>query len=207
MRDLALSRSCTALTVVPTLSTISTAEQTMKRTIDLSGQDLSGKSFRGEDLSYADLRDALLYGTDLSMASLYGANMAGVRVDESTNFSHADLRKTLGTPMIPMVCPSHGPFIAWKMANNHGPVLVKLLVPGDAKRVSGTTRACRCDKAHVIEIEGADEAYSFNDPSFVYRVGEYVYADSFDDDRWNNWSHGIYFFIDREEAERYRVWT
>lgn len=178
----------------------------MKKPIDWSGQDLSYKSLRGEDLSHADLRRTILYGADLSYASLYGADMTGALIDESTNFCGADLRAVKGRPMIPMVCPSHGPFIAWKVADDHGPVLVKLLVPGDARRVSGTTRACRCDKAHVLEIEGTDEAYSFNDPSFVYRVGEYVYADSFDDDRWNNWSHGIHFFIDREEAERYMTW-
>lgn len=179
----------------------------MKRVIDFSGRDFSYQSLRDEDLSHADMRNTILYGTDLSYASLYGADMTGARTNAITNWYGADLRNVTGRPYIPMVCPSHGPFIAWKMANNHGPVLVKLLIPGDARRVSGTTRACRCDKAHVLEIEGTDEAYSFNDPSFVYRAGEYVYADSFDDDRWNNWSHGIYFFIDREEAERYTTWT
>lgn len=177
----------------------------MRRLLNLSGRDWSYTSLRNEDLSHAYLRYADLRGTDLSYASLYCADLTGALTDESTNWYGADLRNVTSRPLIPMVCPSHGPFIAWKMANNHGPVLVKLLIPGDAKRVSGTTRACRCDKAYVLRIEGADEAYSFNDPSFIYRAGKYVYADSFDDDRWNNWSHGIYFFIDREEAERYRV--
>lgn len=178
----------------------------MKKPIDWSGQDLSYKSLRGEDLSHADLRRTILYGTDLSYASLYGSDMTGTLIDESTNFCGADLREVKGRPMIPMVCPSHGHFIGWKMANSYdsGPVIVKLLIMDDSLRVSGTTRACRCDRAYVVDVEGADEAYSFNDPSLVYKPETIVQADSFDEDRWNNWSHGIYFFIDREEAVRYR---
>ena len=35
----------------------------------------------------------------------------------------------------------------------------------------------------------------------MYEVGKEVVADSFDDDRWNECSHGIHFFITRNEAE------
>jgi len=34
----------------------------------------------------------------------------------------------------------------------------------------------------------------------VYTVGEMVYPDSWDDNRWNECSHGIHFFINRQEA-------
>lgn len=179
-----------------------------KKQIDWSGQNLSGKSLRGEDLSHANLRGAILYGADLSYASLYGADLTGVRVDESTNWYGADLRKAINVPYIPMVCPSEGAFVGWKQAQGPGPdpVLVKLLIPRGASRVSGTTRSCRCNKALVLDIEGAKEAYSTNDRNLRYKFGEYVYADSFTADRWDNYGHGIYFFVDREEAVNYR-WT
>ena len=32
----------------------------------------------------------------------------------------------------------------------------------------------------------------------VINVGKMVYPDSFDDDRWNICSHGIYFFINKQ---------
>lgn len=174
----------------------------------MSGQDLSYKSLRGEDLSHANLKGAILYGADLSYASLYGADLTGVRVDESTNWYGADLRKAINVPYIPMVCPSHGAFTGWKQAQGYGPdpVIIKLRIPAWAKRSSGTTRSCRCDKAIVDDIEGARIVRSINDPTLVYQVGGVVYADSFTEDRWDNYGHGIYFFIDREEAVNYR-WT
>ena len=40
-------------------------------------------------------------------------------------------------------------------------------------------------------------------PNVTYTVGEVVYPDSFDDNRWNECSHGIHFFITRNEAVNY----
>ena len=34
----------------------------------------------------------------------------------------------------------------------------------------------------------------------AYTVGEIVKADSWDENRWNECSHGIHFFIDRQSA-------
>ncbi|MGV7251883.1 DUF5758 domain-containing protein [Mycobacterium kansasii] len=43
---------------------------------------------------------------------------------------------------------------------------------------------------------------SDNDPTFVYRVGETVRpATDFDDNRWNEHSSGIHFYITRSHAE------
>ena len=38
---------------------------------------------------------------------------------------------------------------------------------------------------------------------FLYRPGEIIVPDSFDDDRWNECSNGIHFIITRQEAEDY----
>ena len=160
---------------------------------DLSYADLSGAILFGADLRYADLRDANLAGADLrganlAGADLRGANLGGVQYNENTAF-------------FALQCPEEGAFVAWKKCKNN--VIVKLLVPADAKRSSATSRKCRASKAIVLEVIGAEKGVSQNDASFVYEVGKEVVADSFDDDRWNECSHGIHFFITRNEAENY----
>ena len=37
----------------------------------------------------------------------------------------------------------------------------------------------------------------------LYKVGKTVYPDGFDEDRWNECSNGIHFFMTRREAELY----
>jgi hypothetical protein len=92
-------------------------------------------------------------------------------------------------------------FYAWKKCKNG--VIVKLQIAKSAKRSNGTERKCRASKAKVIEIYGADEGISQYDDSFVYRKGEIVFPDSFDENRWNTCGAGIHFFLTREEAEAY----
>jgi hypothetical protein len=98
--------------------------------------------------------------------------------------------------------------VAWKKA---GKMIVKLLVTEDAKRSSATTLKCRCSKAKVLAIENIDgsesglkEVESSYDSNFVYRVGETVEVDNFDDNRWNEYSTGIHFFMAREMAVEYK---
>jgi hypothetical protein len=105
-------------------------------------------------------------------------------------------------------CPSEGSFIAWKKA---GDKIVKIEVCEDAKRSSGTSLKCRCSKAKVLEIqelngETSDVKHiaSNYDKSFIYKVGAVVEVDDFDDDRWNECSSGIHFFIDRNMAVIYQ---
>lgn len=119
----------------------------------------------------------------------------------------ADLRGAKNIPFIPMVCPDEGPFIGWKKSREG--YLIKLLIPEDAKRSSATTRKCRCSKAKVLNIydlnedKEVDAAYSRQEEFFLYKVGEMVYPDSFDENRWNECSHGIHFFINKQEAINY----
>ena len=92
-------------------------------------------------------------------------------------------------------------------------MLCKLEIPADAKRSSAFGRKCRCSKAKVLEIWGKDcdgdylvpisRGYSHHDPTFEYKVGETIYPDSFDDNRWDECSNGIHFFITKQEAIDY----
>nr|DAG84204.1 MAG TPA: hypothetical protein [Caudoviricetes sp.] len=142
------------------------------------------------------------------------AEDGGERADLSgANLSDADLSDTKAnerTAMYHLACPEEGAFIGFKKCNGAEEcVLVKLEIPEDAKRSSATTRKCRCSKAKVISITGIvtrqeyNEAFSQHDKKFVYRVGETVVPDSFDEDRWNECSNGIHFFITKQEAIDY----
>jgi hypothetical protein len=154
--------------------------------VDLSRADLRGADLRGADLRGADLRGADLRGADLRGADLSRADLRGLRYNESPAFY--DLQ-----------CPEEGDFIGWKKCR-YG-VIVKLLITG--KRSSATSRKCRCSAARVLEVIGAEEGISINDRNFIYRVGETVSVPDFDENRWNECSTGIHFFITRQEAENY----
>jgi hypothetical protein len=156
---------------------------------DLSGANLSRADLYGANLSGADLYGADLYGADLYGADLYGANL--YRAKELSKLVVAQIS----------ILPDDGDVIAWKKCR--GDVLVKLRIPADAKRSNSTGRKCRASSAEVLEIIGAEVAYSKHDRNFTYRVGETVTADDFDENRWNECAAGIHFFITRAEAEDY----
>jgi hypothetical protein len=107
----------------------------------------------------------------------------------------------------PICCPEYGAFIAWKKANG---MIVKLLIPEDAKRSSAFGRKCRASKAVCLAIENADgtpsDATSIPsgyDGDFIYTVGETVEVENFDGDRTHECAPGIHFFITRKEAVDY----
>ena len=171
---------------------------------DLSKADLSKANLRGAnlicaDLRWADLGEADLRGVDLREADLRGVNLWRANL-RGANLEGADL-------YYPIACPEKDSFIGWKKARGY---IVELEVLSEAKRSSSTGRKCRCDKARVVAIENIDgseshitEVNSNYDKTFIYRVGEVVSVDNFDDNRWNECAPGIHFFITREEAVRY----
>lgn len=182
---------------------------------NLTGAYLIGAYLRyarlsGADFQYADLSNAKLNGADLRNADFSNATLRDVDFTNAdfrgANFTNADLRGAKNLEL-PMSCPSHGEFTAWKKVGNK---IVKLVIPEDAKRQSSTGRKCRCDKAFVVAIENIDgidsgltEITNENYTPLAYKIGEMVYPDSFDENRWNECSHGIHFFVDRDEAVRY----
>ncbi len=112
---------------------------------------------------------------------------------------------------IGLACPSHGSFIGWKKVfiTEESACICKLEIPASARRSSALGNKCRADKAKVLEITRIcdnakiDEAKSFYDSEFIYRVGEYVSVDNFEDNRFKECAPGIHFFVDREKALNY----
>ena len=178
---------------------------------DLTGADLTGADLTGADISWADLADANLKDANLKDANLKGAILKGA-ILEGANLERVilDMAYLVGAkniPYIPLACPSEGAFVAWKKVD--GQYLVKLQIPEDARRSSATSRKCRCDKAMVLDItsldgkEHYDEVVNYNYTTTVYKVGEMVYPNSFDDYRWLECSTGIHFFINKQDAIDY----
>ena len=175
------------------------------RHADLRHADLRNASLRKANLCGVDLRGANLYGADLQgadlrYASLYNANFDGVR-----NIPPSVIAKT-------SILPDEGDFIGWKQARdvNNAPVIVKLLIPADARRSNATTRKCRASEAEVLDIQNLGgksldgvTANSKYDVDFIYRKGETVKVSDFDMNRWNECAPGIHFFITRQEAVEY----
>ena len=165
-----------------------------------SGADLRYADLRGADLRCADLSGANLRGANLRDANLIGADLC------DANLRGATLSGAINIPFIALSCPSEGTFIGWKKIYDY---IIKLEIPEDAKRCSATTNKCRCDKAKVLSItsikSGEEMQELCNDrySACVYKVGEMVYPDKYDDDRWNECSNGIHFFINRQEAINY----
>ena len=170
---------------------------------DLVYTNLYLANLRGADLTEANLQNACLLWTDLVYTNLYLANLRGADLTEA-NLQNATLTDVKNFPDIPMACPTEGSFIGWKRAGDY---IVKLEIPADAKRSSGTGIKCRCNKAKVLSIEtkggtpaDVTEVHSVFDSNFIYRVGETVTVNNFDDNRFNECAPGIHFYMDRKRA-------
>ena len=172
--------------------------ETDLRGANLSGADLSGSNLYGANLSRADLCGADLSGSDLCGADLSGANLfradlCNVKFNQLTSF------------LLP-ICPD-GEFIAYKKANKH---IIVLKILKTSKRSNATSLKCRCDKAKVLKIEKIDgtiseltQITSDYDSAFLYKLGKIVKVKNFDENRFNECSTGMHFFINRQSAVNY----
>ena len=161
------------------------------RDANLRDADLRGADLRGADLRDANLRDANLRDADLRGADLYGADL---RDAENADYVIAQTR----------ILPE-GDIIGYKKCVDNK--IVKLLIPIDAKRTHAMGRKCRAEYAKVLEItknkRQLKKAVSKHKSDFIYKVGETVKCDKFDEDWTQECSGGIHFFITKLEAENY----
>ena len=140
------------------------------------------------------LLEAIKNSADLRRADLRRADLRRADANESTCMFFPQ-------------CPVEGSFIDWKKANG---IIVKLRITESAKRSSATSLKCRCSEAKVLDIQNIDGSSagiktvsSDRYKDFKYTIGETVKVDDFDEDRWNECSTGIHFFISREAAIQY----
>lgn len=168
----------------------------------------------GINLEYSDLKKANLEGINLKEINLENANLKGANIS-NTNLNCANLnganleniKYSIYTTFLSLQCPSEGSFMGWKRIDKY---IIKLKIPEDSERSSSTNIICRCSKAEVLEIQNLNgsiaditEICSNHDKTFIYKVGEIVEVKGFDKNRWNKFSTGIHFFIDRNMAVVY----
>lgn len=187
---------------------------------DLSGADLHGAILPYINLYGANLRGANLRGACLFHANLQKADLTGANLFQADTY-FADFRGAIGVPFLPMLCPETGAFIAWKRAlrkprerqyENTYPdsVIVKLMIPEDAERVSIPDGECRASKVTVLEIQTLDGqkieggvGYSIKDRKTLYVPGETLVCHDFCRDRFVHMAHGFFFYTDRQRAVEY----
>jgi uncharacterized protein YjbI with pentapeptide repeats len=164
---------------------------------DLSGAYLSGANLSGADLRGAYLRGAYLSEAYLSEADLSGANLSGANL-RGADLRRADLSEANLTPFqIPQ-----GELIVWKRCNR---IMIKLCIPKRAKRTANLiNRKCRAEYAKVLKVYNDEkQIQSEHDKRFIYKEGEIVRPDSYDDDIRIDCTNGIHFFLTKEEAEKW----
>jgi len=173
---------------------------------NLYGADLTSANLYGADLTRANLYGANLYGADLNGANLNGANLYGADLTRANlngaNLNGADLTSAKNSKLViamTRILPD-GDVIGWKKCANG--VIVKLMIPKDAKRSSAFGRKCRAEFADVLEVIGATEGVSIYKEKITYRQGERVKPlNPFDENWCKECSSGIHFYITRLEAE------
>ena len=158
------------------------------RRANLIGADLSGANLRGASLSGANLSGADLSGANLSGANLTGADLSGA------NLICADLSGAKGLEQF-CILPA-GEIIGYKKLADG--TIATLRIPADAKRVNAYgSRKCRAEFAYVVEGTGKAKH-----DGTLYAPG-FIAPDKYNDDPRVECSHGIHFFITRQEAEDY----
>lgn len=153
-------------------------------TIDYSGFALDGSDFKRINFSAIRAKNSLV----------------------ERAVSIGDPEGTIKPTYYPSACPLEGEFIAYKYVGDY---IVKLLIPEDAKRSSAFGFKCRASYAKVLSINNIKNGEPINSVSserytpITYTVGEFVYPDSFDENRFAECSHGIHFFLNEEDAINY----
>lgn len=189
--------------------TLSSFQNTVLDGVDFEGSTVENALFDGCSMRKANFRNAKMVTAsfrycDMRECNIEGANLYGAVLE----FAKLDgIVSDEGTQWFRLHCPEKGAFLAYKKCVNDR--MVQLLVPADAKRTSATLPSCRCNKAKVLTIksfdfkENFDEAWSLVDENFVYRRGEWVEVKNFNEDRWQDSTTGIHFWLTRAEAEAY----
>ena len=148
--------------------------------------------FEGEyDSQKLAAEDAVKKGANLEGAYLKGAYLEGAKNSE------------LACAIVTIL--PEGDLIGWKKCRDGE--IAKLRIPSDAKRSNATGRKCRAEFVEVLEMFNGDEGRSTScAPSseiLIYKKGAIVKCvKPFDENRFEECSSGIHFYITRIEAEK-----
>ena len=182
---------------------------------------LNNTIFEDCNLEYATIKDSKIINTNFINCNLsYGdflydeflkSDLLTCNIKNS-HFDNAIFNNTK-MPDYPMACPENGSFVGYKKVynivnNQYQWFILKLEILEDARRSSTASNKCRCDKVKVLEIQNLDgsiakgviKAKSCYNNEFIYELGKKVKEPDFDKCRWNEYTSGIHFFMNREDA-------
>ena len=161
-----------------------------------AGANLDGANLYGANLNRANLDGANLYGANLNRANLNRASLVGANLNRA-NLYGANLENVKG---LFYQIPQEGELIVWKAVAGG---VCKLRVPPEAKRTATPIgRKCRAEWVEVLEAP--TNGAGLHDRNVIYRAGEIVRPDKYDPDLRVECTHGIHFFLTKEEAEAYQ---
>ena len=168
---------------------------------NLTGADLTGASLNRASLNRANLTGADLTGASLNRADLTGASLTGASLNRaSLNRASLNRANLENVKNLFYQIPQEGELIVWKAVAGG---VCKLRVPPEAKRTATPIgRKCRAEWVEVLEAPA--NGAGLHDRNVVYRAGEIVRPDKYDPDPRVECTHGIHFFLTKEEAKAYQ---
>ena len=185
---------------------------------NFSNTILEYSTFRNANLRNVNFENACLLYADFRDADLTGANLNNAMLDDS------NIILAKNVPKVHTKCPKSGSFIGYKpiyvheldywgdeederdvVAEKFG--IMTLKIPSNAERISGTEKACRCNKAKIIKLENLKETeYTYGsdlDDDVEYTYGDILISQDFCKNKYNAFGSGIVFFMTKEDAVEY----
>lgn len=124
------------------------------------------------------------------------ANLTGADLT-CADLTCADFEKVKG---LYFQIPQEGELVVYKKLQKG---IAKLKIPSEAKRTATPIgRKCRAEFAFVLELQ-CGESYDNHTGTTLYKQGEMVYPDKYNNDWRVECTNGIHFFLTRQEAEDY----
>ena len=162
--------------------------------VNLYATHAQNANFHRAKVCSANLQYAFLLGANLSYADLSHANLFGAVMKD------ADIT---GATLPDFQIPQHGELRVYKKVKRK---IVHLLIPSWARRTAClVSRKCRASAAVVLAIEGDKPVRSkpCTCSRTTYEIGKTIYPNGYNPDPRVDCTHGIHFFLTREEAERW----
>ena len=162
---------------------------------------------------------ALLYRSDFTNATFYNCDFSRAKVDRAKGFN-PEISLNKGVDNLPQKVDLIGykKVLTVNRENYTGgiPRVLKVKIPKWAERSKSTSNKCRASAVKplaLFDLDGEEITNLTEYDSIIpshritvkheYSIGEISYPDLWDDNRWNECSNGIHFFMKFEEAKNY----
>lgn len=175
-----------------------TIENSSFMDVNLAGSTLYKLIFQHNTIRNSNFSGVIIDNTNLDNQSFINTDLKGAKILFSKSIDDDCI-------YLPIACPEVGEFIGWKKTAND--TITRLLIPDTAKRISGASAECRANEVIVVSISDIytgkkySSTTSIYDNSFKYTVGETIFVENFNDNRWDEENgNGIHFFLSRKDA-------